>query len=199
MKLLVLSDKPCRPQSSQTRWFAVIVLINLWSYSISLWALTLLQESAKEYQIKAVYLYNFSSFVTWKKEAFADDQSPFLYCILGDNPFGTQLDLTVREEKVEGHPIQTKYLTQVEQIMGCQVIFVASSEETKLQAILAYLQRRPILTVSDIPNFVENGGMIKFYTNQRRQVRVAINPETLQEAGLGVSGNLLRVSEVIHR
>jgi len=199
MKLLALSDKSCRLRAVSIRWFAVILLITLWSYSIQLWALTLLQESAKEYQIKAVYLYNFSSFVSWNKEAFANDQAPFLYCILGDNPFGTQLDLTVHEENVEGRPIQTKYLTQVEQITGCQVVFVAPSEETKLQAILAYLRQRPILTVSDIPNFVEQGGMIKFYTNQRRQVRVAIDPEMLQKAGLGVSGNLLRVSEVIHR
>jgi hypothetical protein len=198
MPVLNFSYPNFKPWSS-LGWLLVICLITWWSYSAQTWARNLRQESAKEYQIKAVYLYNFSSFITWKPEAFANPQAPFTYCVLGNNPFDKQLDLAMANETVEGHPIQNKYLTQVEQVEGCHVLFIATSEAAKLQLILAQVRKHPILTVSDIPDFIEQGGMIKFYTNQRRQVRMMVDPLTLQEAGLAVSGNLLRVAEVVRR
>lgn len=200
MKFLVLSNKLCKPPSCQGGWLTLVLLISLWSSHPRLWAQALLQESAKEYQIKAVYLYNFSFFMTWKKGEFAENpHAPFLYCVLGENPFDTQLDLAIRNEKISGRPIQTKYLTQVEQSQTCQVIFISKSEQAKLQTILGYLKKYPILTVSDIPDFLEQGGMVKFYTNSRRQVRVAIDLVSLRNAELTVSAKLLRVSDVIDR
>jgi len=155
------------------------------------------QESAKEYQIKAVYLYNFTGFVTWPNNVFEDAKASFRICILGEDPFGRQLDLAVRGEKVEGRNVLVERIDSVQQSSGCQILFISESETSQLNPIFNALEKKPILTVSDMPEFVERGGMIKFYTNRRRQVRLAIDPETLQEAGLTVSGNLLRVSQII--
>ncbi len=178
--------------------FACLLLISLWITNTPIQA-ALLQESAKEYQIKAVYLYNFSYFVSWRKEAFANAKSSFYYCILGENPFEKQLDLTVQDENVDGHAIKVKYLTDYKKSTSCQVVFISKSEINNLETILDFLHKNPVLTVSDIPEFIDKGGMIRFYTNRRRQVRIAIEPDTLKEADLGVSGNLLRISEIVRR
>ena len=196
MNFLVLSNKLSKPPFCQRGWLAILLLISFWSSHSR--AQALLQESAKEYQIKAVYLYNFSFFTTWQKgELDKHPSAPFWYCVLGENPFDQQLDLAVQNEKVATHPIQVKYLTQVEDSTECHIIFISKSEHSKLSSILGYLNKYPILTVSDIPDFLEQGGMVRFYTNSRRQVRMAIDLEPLRTAGLVVSAKLLRISDVV--
>src|SRR4051794_16733239 len=51
-----------------------------------------------EYQVKAVFLFNFAQFVSWPLSQPAD--APFVIGIVGDDPFGSYLDETVRGEKV---------------------------------------------------------------------------------------------------
>ena len=58
-----------------------------------------------EYQVKAVFLYNFSRFVEWPETAFADPKSPFVVGVFGFDPFGADLDEAVRGESVRGHPL----------------------------------------------------------------------------------------------
>src|SRR4051794_27981903 len=48
-----------------------------------------------EYKIKAVYLYNFVQYVDWPAGAFADEKSPLIIGVLGNDPFGKILDETV--------------------------------------------------------------------------------------------------------
>jgi len=42
--------------------------------------------AAREYQIKAVFLFNFTQFVVWPPEQFADDHAPLVIGILGSDP-----------------------------------------------------------------------------------------------------------------
>jgi hypothetical protein len=58
-----------------------------------------------EYQVKAVFLFNFTQFVSWPRESFADPQAPFVIGILGRDPFGRALDDAVRGEQVGGRPL----------------------------------------------------------------------------------------------
>src|SRR5262245_42419008 len=57
---------------------------------------------SREYQVKAVFLFNFLQFAEWPPSAFADGKTPIQIGILGENPFGTALDETVRNETVGG-------------------------------------------------------------------------------------------------
>src|ERR1700721_2428538 len=49
-------------------------------------------EAPTEYQVKAVFVYNFSHFVEWPAQAFAAANAPFVIGILGGDPFGANLD-----------------------------------------------------------------------------------------------------------
>jgi hypothetical protein len=57
------------------------------------------------------------------------------------------------------------------------------------------LRNRPVLTVSDLPQFLEAGGIIAFSTEAR--VQLHINPPAAQRAGLTISSKLLRVAKVV--
>jgi hypothetical protein len=72
-----------------------------------------------EYQVKAAYLFNFTKFIEWPPRVSAD---PVTICVAANNPFGTVLAETVRDEQVNGRPFRARVVKQPDD--GCDVLFV---------------------------------------------------------------------------
>ena len=79
---------------------------------------------------------------------------------------------------------------------ACQILFISTSEEERLRAILHYLHERPILTVADIPNFARVGGIIGLNTVEDR-IRFNINVDAANAADLKFSSKLLRLGNIV--
>jgi hypothetical protein len=160
-------------------------------------ALLLVQSPrASEYQVKAVFLFNFAQFVDWRSTPAQDQRAPLIIGILGDDPFGTILDATVRGEHLGERPFEIRRLRQLRDIEGCNILFISRSENERVEQILAAVQNRPVLTVSDGDDFAERGGMIQF-VNDKNRIRLRINLEAAQAANLTISSKLLRVAEIV--
>jgi len=153
-------------------------------------------EPSREYQVKAVFLFNFAQFVEWPPAAFAGASSPIVIGVLGENPFGAYLDETVREEKVDNRPLEVQRYRRVDEIKTCHVLFISRSEASRLEQILASLKDRSILIVGDGDDFVQRGGMIRLATPQNT-IRLIINVEAARAANLTISSKLLRSAEVV--
>jgi hypothetical protein len=149
-----------------------------------------------EYQVKATFLLNFSKFVTYPEESFSDSASEIRICLLGDDPFQGSLDTLVKGEKIRERSIKINYIRDVEKTSECHTLFISASEQKQMVNIIAYLKNKPILTVSDIENFVTRGGMIQFYILDNN-IRFFIDPVTISEAKLKVSSRLLQVASVV--
>ncbi len=158
---------------------------------------TLAQSSASpEYQLKAVFLFNFAQFVEWPASAFPAPDAPLVICVLGEDPFGTYLDETVRGETVNDRPLEIRRYRGMEEISTCHILFVSRREEGRLQGILDSLRGRSILTVSDADHFASRGGMIRFVTDRNR-IRLRINLEAARAANLTLSSKLLRPAQIV--
>ncbi|HUB68461.1 MAG TPA: YfiR family protein [Candidatus Methylacidiphilales bacterium] len=153
-------------------------------------------DSAKEYQIKAAFLFNFTQFVKWPDNSFPSPDAPFDIGILGDDPFGPALEETIRGEEIENHRLTVVHAQRIEDLEGCQVIFVSRSEESHVGEILSQLDSRPILTVSEVDSFARDGGDIDFYLANGR-VRFEINPHSAQRCGLKISSQLLTLGKIV--
>ncbi len=151
---------------------------------------------ASEYQVKAVFLFNFAQFVDWPAEGFPDSDTPLVIGVLGEDPFRGFLDQTVRDERLGGRPLQVRRYHSVDEIKTCHILFISGPEGDRPEGILAGLKNRPILTVSDADGFAERGGMIRFVTDRNR-IRLQINLEAAEAAHLTISSKLLRVAEII--
>lgn len=149
-----------------------------------------------EYQVKAVFLYNFTQFVDWPAEAFAAPDAPLVIGILGQDPFENYLDDVVRGEKAGGHPIVVKRFRDIESARDCQLLFVGGEESRRPQAVAAALKDRTILTVGDSEDFSKRGGMIDFVTRQGK-IRLQINVGMVRAANLAVSSKLLRLADIV--
>lgn len=152
--------------------------------------------SVREYQVKAVFLFNFAQFVDWPADAFPASDSPLVLGVLGNDPFGAVLDEAVRDEKAGAHPLEVRRYRRLEDADGCHILFIGRSEATNLESIVLALQNRNVLTVSDSENAARRGVMIRFI-NDNNRVRLRINLDSTRRAGLTISSKLLRAAEIV--
>ena len=144
-----------------------------------------------EYDVEAAYLFNFAKFITWPPNTLS--QPAFTICILGDDPFGRVLDSTVADEKINGKRVIDKRIAHPQEALGCSILYISDSEEERVGRILSLLRDAPVLTVSNVPGFVERGGMIQFVLDNGR-IRFLVNLEPAQRDGLALSSELLKVA-----
>jgi hypothetical protein len=162
----------------------------VWLCSLNALAL----DAAKEYEIKAAFLFNLGAFVTWPARSFDNADSPFHICVLGNDPFGERLDVITAGQKISAHPVKILRVSDTVQAQSCEILFISDSEQLRVQAIFDNLQGRPVLTVGDMDNFVIRGGMVQFYPRNNK-IRLMLDPETFSEAGLKPSAHLMRISK----
>ena len=172
------------------RQLALLLLVFAWS-SVELRA-----QVSREYDLKAAFLYNFTAFVTWPEGALPSPEIPFVIGVLGHDPFGAALDEIVAGEKVGSHALTVRRLEHLDQAADCQILFVSASEARRVPDILKHTANRPVLTVSDLPDFARAGGVVGFST-ENNQLRLHINAASARRAGLTVSSKLLRLARVI--
>jgi uncharacterized protein DUF4154 len=149
----------------------------------------------REFQLKAVFLFNFTQFVEWPASSFSTDRAPLVIGILGKNPFGAYLEEIVSGEKTNGHAITVQYYSDMEEIKTCHILFINMAEEKKVKRIVEGLKGRDILTVGDEPDFSEQGGMIRLFTRENK-IKFQVNLEAAKAAGLVLSSKLLRLADI---
>jgi hypothetical protein len=150
-------------------------------------------QDVSEYQVKAAFLYNFAKFVEWPGAAEPSPDGFFVIGILGKDPFGSTLDLLVKTKTVMGRHIEVKRFTRVEDVHGCQMVFISASEARKLPATIKALNGMSVLTVSEVPQFLEAGGMLNLILAGNR-VAFEANPRAAEREGFRLSSKLLQLA-----
>jgi hypothetical protein len=150
-----------------------------------------------EYQIKAYFLLNFAQFVEWPAKAFRDKQAPLLIGVLGEDPFGSQLDDAVRGGKIGLRPLLVRRFSRVDEIAECHILFISASESGQLENILTRLKGRNLLTVGDTDAFNRLGGMVRFVTEDNK-IRLRINVKAARASELVISSKLIRPAMIFN-
>lgn len=148
-----------------------------------------------EYAVMAAYTHNFAKFTRWPADSFPTPDAPLNLCVLGEDTFGMALD-QMEGRSIGEHPLKIRRYPRVAVVTDCHILFISRSEEWRLEVILKDLESLPILTVSDIPEFYQRGGMITLdVINQR--VRFSVNPQAVAQARLKLSSKLLELAQII--
>ena len=147
-----------------------------------------------EHAVKAAFLYNFAKFVEWPEGAFRSPGEPMTFCVLGEGPFGDELERAVAGKTVAGRPVAVLRMSQLAGLGECRILFVGASERPRFDQILAAVGERAVLTVGEDDAFVRAGGIIGFVVRQSR-VRFRIERDPAIRAGLRLSSRLLELAE----
>ena len=151
---------------------------------------------AKEAEVKAAHIYNFTRFVEWETGTAGTGAANFDICVLGKDPVNSPLaSLPVTE--VRGKKTRVRLLGDDESgLASCQILFIGRSKHARAGAIARALRGKGVLTVSDLPAFARSGGIIGFFTENSR-VKLEINLRAAREAGVKVNPRLLELSRLV--
>jgi hypothetical protein len=153
---------------------------------------------ARECEIKAAFLYNFTKFVDWPAQTFANADAPIVIGVLGDSPCLQALERLVKDRKVNGRTIVVRRIASADEARVTHMLFVGSERETQFAALEPALHSLPVLTVGESPGFATLGGAIDFVP-QGDKIRFEINIDAAEQAGLKISAQLQKLATVVHR
>ena len=149
--------------------------------------------AAAEYRAKANYLANFPSFVEWPGEAVASANAPFVVCVFGEFSFGTSLAEMTRGATVHGHHLEIRWVHKVEELSGCQILFVSRSVQKSYNQVLEAVRDKMMLTVGETPEFLDAGGILTF-SSQQGAIQFDVNLAAANRAHLRISSQLLALA-----
>jgi hypothetical protein len=147
------------------------------------------QDVSKEYRVKAAFLYNFVKFVEWPART---EPGPIVICVAGRNPFDSILDDTIRGETVRGRSLTARVILEPDP--ACHVTFVPTGANAV--AYLRAARGTPMLTVGESLDFIQQGGLIRFYLDGGT-VRFEINRDGAERAGVRISSRLLQLARLV--
>ncbi len=151
---------------------------------------------AKEYFLKAAFLYNFARLVDWPDKKYQSASAPFNLCLMGNDPFKNALR-SIRNKKVQGHPLIVRRFVHLEEISECEILFISQSEKKKLAKIINSAQLNSVLTVSEIAGFAQQGGHIRFYLSHEKKLKLEVNLNSITHSGLKISSRILTFATLI--
>lgn len=167
----------------------------------SFFNVVLAAQNAREQAIKAVFLYNFTNFIFWPDTAFNSEEQPFKLCTLGDATFNTILTVTLENQKAKNGKYLNAHLINVDKdknylqtIKSCHILYI-NVNMSNLNSIMTITDNYPVLTVSDMDDFIEEGGIIQFLKYDNK-IKLKINPTMLKAVQLKADANLLKLAEL---
>jgi hypothetical protein len=153
-------------------------------------------EPLSEYQIKAGFLFNFTKFVEWPSDAFLDSSVPIVLGVVGENPVTNLVTEAAAGKAVNGRAVIVKRFKEEQDLRGCQILFVSSSEEKHIAQILEKLRGSSVLTVGEANGFAQSGGVINFLV-EGNKVRLELNLEAAARARLKISAKVIAVARLV--
>lgn len=154
-----------------------------------------------ESQVKTAYVLNFVKFTEWPAGVSADGKVTL--CVVGNNVLdGTLASLEGRKAGMQKlhvvqHPAEM-FLAGHPNIGSCQVVFIGKSERHRFIPIIRLLGDLPVLTISDIDDFAEDGGSIGLSYRDGKIV-FEVNLASVQRSKLHLPGQLLNLASNIFR
>jgi hypothetical protein len=109
----------------------------------ALWLAPATGHAVSEYQVKAAFLLNFGKFVEWPAQALPAGALDI--CVLGHDPFGSELDDTLAGRTVGSRSVQARRIADVSAARQCAIVFVSRADADSVAAVLASLRGAPVL------------------------------------------------------
>jgi hypothetical protein len=158
---------------------------------VSFFAAPTRAQAANEYQVKAAFILNFAKFIEWPHDALESDT--LIVGVVGEDPFGSAIDQVVSQATANGRRLTVRRFKWNDNLRGCHILFISSSEYRRTGQILDSLRGSSVLTIAESGDFTRSGGTIKFFI-QDNKVFFEINGSAAAQARLKVSSKLMALS-----
>jgi hypothetical protein len=146
--------------------------------------------------VNAAYLAKFIPFITWPDSAFSSPAAPVTICVLGEDPFGGNLEKAAGATRLAERAIAVRHLAGPDPEASCQILFIGAVETTMIDGTLDAMKGRPVVTVTD--SAIKARGVIAFVV-VGNHVRFDIDDALATQGGLAVSSKLLGLARMVRQ
>jgi hypothetical protein len=182
-------DSPLARFAGAIAGIALIVLGASWARPVA--AATEDSPQQLEQRVKAAFLFKFAGYVEWPPGAFSAPGSPLLIGVAGNEALAQELSRVVAKRSLNGRPVNVLRVHEGEPLSGFHILFIDNSQARRLRELLP--QRRPVFTITDAQNGLEQGSVINFVVVDNR-VRFEISLDAARRSGLRIGAPLLSVA-----
>jgi hypothetical protein len=147
-------------------------------------------------KIEAGLIYNFLKYTTWPSATLSGEKTKLSVCLFGDDAFDGYL-YPLEGRTAQQFTISIRHIYNVNSIDSCHVVFIHESQRHNLRAIFSRLKGKNILSISNIPNFAKQGGMVEFNMGQDKHIHLHINRNSIGTAGLHIEDRLVKLAKVV--
>lgn len=152
-----------------------------------------------EYDVKLVYLYNFTKYLTWPNPFPAEDTtSPYTICVMGKLPEDTPLQ-DLKNRTTKNHPVNIRILTKYSPSSNCHILFLTKSLDRKVIRDITRAATAGVLVVGETADFAKENGEIGFVLDEKNRVRLEINLTRVQAKNMSVRSQLLEIARKVYR
>ena len=173
-------------------------------------------DAAKAAKVKSAYLLNFAKFTTWPDGTFTDENSPLVICVWGRSALEKTLEQVIKGKTVNEREVvisriegRTAIATRnkkgsthnaaealpeeiLTQLNECHLLYIDKTEANHVHEILKAVEPLSILTISDIPRFAEQGGMLGLVL-RKGKITFDANPAMIKNSRIRVSSKILEI------
>ena len=135
------------------------------------------------------FFYTIAKNVEWPADYKTGD---FVIGILGDSPVTQYLQMMAQKKDVAGRPIKIAEYSSVAQVSKCNMLFVPAQRSEELEAVLAKLDGKSTLIVTEKEGMAMLGSCINFVTTSAGKLAFELNKAATDKAKLKVASELTR-------
>lgn len=147
----------------------------------------------REYQVKAVWMLNFTRFVDWPTNAFATRDTPCVIGVLGKDPFGSELEAAFAGKTIRGRRFELQRVQRESDTARCHMLFIPAGERRAWRELHSRIAKSPLLTIGEADGFLDQGSIINFVIHDG-SISFEIDLRNAQKAGLKFDANLLKIA-----
>jgi len=147
-------------------------------------------EATEPARLKAAFVVNFAKFTRWPETAAGGEVR---ICFQSVTDAVGEAMARMSNLRIRSRPVRVQRGVNRLELQRCHVIYVGHSDEYQCRQILARLAGSQILTVSELPGFTADGGMIELFP-EGRKYRFTVNHDAVAASGLEIDARLLRLA-----
>jgi hypothetical protein len=146
--------------------------------------------------LKADMIGNMAKFVQWPDAMMSQNKGQLVVAVLGEDELAAVIASVLSSRSVNGKPVFVRFARRAQDVRGCQIVYIASSEMAHAAEVEEALRGSATLTLADADGFATRGGMVNF-SGTPPNVRFEICLARAEQAGLRISSRLLALARVV--
>lgn len=146
-------------------------------------------QPVSEAAVKAGFVLNFIKFTQWPGPR---DGVPIRLCAPAPQPLEGHL-VRLRGRTIGSRVLEVNTSVPAAEWRQCDALFFGENDADRVSLLPARLGTTPVLTLGDLPGFVDAGGMIGLRVEASR-VRFDVNLSTAQASGLVLNSQMLKLA-----